>query len=221
MINSKPRLHDAHLRLTAIRFSEFESDDDIKYKFCGECVVMVKDGGVFYIDEVNEWSLSCSKNYREQILILKFTDGNKTNLKLLAAWLKSSLVLYKAIVSKGDSDLFIPSIFFDIFLPVNQDLTVKVIPYVDKIIELEYTFLNSISDIPLIQGEKNEKYIDFVNNHNKLIDQIWLDIDQIFFDYFNLNDNERKIVYDELISRSIYCANNSLVMKTGLNLLVS
>ena len=208
--NEKPRYEDHYLRISAPIAnlnSEKDSDFSDKFIFSGEKIIIAPGGGVYY--DVHDDIIIVGSIHPPMV----FTKAGKdltVSFKFVAAFLKSSIAIWYAERCLGSHDLRKISVNINLPIPNNVDISFQenIVKMVDEIISLENNFLTSEKQLftefntkELRESDEFEKLsTQLINTHNKNAGKISGEIDELFYNFFNLSCEEITIIEQVLIS---------------------
>lgn len=203
------RLNNAILRFscpTALLSDEILEKATI-YTVNENSIVIVKGGGTHYIPKDGKIF-----GVNEDFIILSPKAERYFDMRVLLAWMKSSLFVWY-IGRKLDSiDLYSPSVLTNAVFPseklMNSQLMIDI---VDNIIKIEYDFLNKygIQDAKCetnCYGECSDSCLlsDMVMQHNETICNETRKLDEYLFDLFEIEMDGKQWISADIKADGIY-----------------
>lgn len=230
------RLPDAYLRLSAPMASVPEIDlaalVDTRGEsvaelpsFAGPAIVMVPEGGVFYVPNTGDWRLaSCDEEWQTFVVQLVDSelvpaDRRPVVLKRIAMWLKSSLAVWFCLSVFGlDNDL---GFFAYQRLPLPDALITEghneVDDIADRILAAEHEYLvweastsaeEQLEEESVVENEDGELVFQGHDSHrtahNDVVQRMALAADYAFAEMLGLDREQMTLVYERLRSRDVY-----------------
>jgi len=181
---------------------------------CGR-LILVNGGGVF-LSKVEEKILVPEMVYGslyDDIVFLTIREemAKCYSSNFLLAYLKSIPLLWLSYCLYDSVNIFRPNILFNLPAPPECSQNEKISILVDEIISLESKYLESEEQLVFLM-EKSKPEKDKINQtltkkmeeHNKLINEKSMAIDCLFFDIFEIKEDERRIMCNMLKNRNIF-----------------
>lgn len=207
--NEEVVLDNAILRFSCPRSCEEYSEEIINNMFTVEnsCLVITNRGGTYLVDKGE--GDSCSYYLDSDADYICITLGDNTGLSnyTVIAWLKSKAFLWYITRLTGTTKLYSPKVYNSIIIPnikcLNQGGEIEKIS--KKILEYEGSFLerkDSIEEKAKKDGENEEQYLNqinaYVDLHNKTINGMFNQIDEIIFNELQINERQKEIINNDL-----------------------
>lgn len=177
-----------------------------KYTVKKNSIVIVKGGGTHYIPEDGQIF-----GVNENFIVLTPKDERDFDMRILLAWMKSSIFVWYISRKFGSTDLYSPSILPNVVFPAEKLMNFKeVMDIVDKIINMEYDFLNHYEMLEAKCEINCEECIgscvlsDMVMQHNKMIDIEIRELDEYFFELFEIEKEGKQWISADLKAEGIY-----------------
>ena len=196
----RSRLKDQYIRFTA-PIGECDAPDELP-RYSGEKIVVAPQGAAFF-DEHTDIGVVCLDG--EPLVCQPGKDYNGPDVKFVVAFLRSAVAIWY-------SDRCFNSVnFHDIWrvlprIPIPEkpplEYEQRVLSGVTRLISLEHEFLEAeqvrLTEKPKNGEENGDEWEasvkDAVNEHNAKAGSIMAELDVIFFELFDLNDEEVEIV---------------------------
>ncbi|MDB5056397.1 MAG: hypothetical protein JWM44_4447 [Bacilli bacterium] len=186
----KPRLAYTYLRCSAPRTDTYNSDQFDLQKFKGTSIVIAPSGGSFIVNfpEVEEWCvIALEKN--QPALVTTVRDSYKKNFSELSllGWLKSTVFLWYCQIAFGDINIHRPLIYKTIKVP-----KLKVLEPGEIIENLVLQILSKEQDfLSLNRNDYSEEHFgEIIQEHNLSVEKFAIQIDQLLFKEFNMNQQD-------------------------------
>ena len=171
-----------------------------------DSIVIVRGGGTHYIPETGKIF-----GINEAFIVLSAKENTNFNMKVLLAWMKSSLFTWYISRKLGSTDIYLPSILTNSVFPIEKIENEKdLVSVVDKVISLEQEFLKNYEKLPLLENINFSETPDswelfsIVDKHNNMVALEMRNVDKYFFDLFGIEENGIKWIGDDLKAESIY-----------------
>lgn len=224
-----PHYDDTYLRCSCpcVTSLDISPDSDSK-KYNGPKMLVAKQGSVL-IAEGQSWSI---EHTISDILLLNLNKKTENQYSIygLLGWFKSSIFIWYIRAKYNSTSFYPPHIYRNTIVPNLAELTLGgvVEEKVKNIIFLEKEFLHNaemtINDCKSSKNHVNCPWInsaqeadvhpcedidnctldDITDQHNNAVREIAQDIDQIFFTALEINDDEIKVISDNITSYGIY-----------------
>lgn len=214
------RLNDAILRFscpTAFLSNEILEKVNI-YSVKKDSIVIVKGGGTHYIPEDGQIF-----GINEDFLVLTPNNEGDFDMRLLLAWVKSSLFVWYICRKLDSIDLYLPSVLTNAIFPLKKIKKQKeIIDLVDKIIKVEYDFLNKYeANKAKLEFEDFRLLVDMITQHNNFIDIEAGKLDEYFFDIFEIGIEGKQWIGADLKAEGIYDNLKNIELSNGTMILGS
>lgn len=178
------RAEDYYVRVTPFRLPSscsVKKDNELP----GPGIIVVPGGGSFFVDEKVCYIYNLDSS-SFPFLYFRLSD-NFTNLNIYAivAWLKSSVFLWYISTAFGETDLYYPHVFNNVYIPavlfedtVSSQLQAKI----EEIVNKEKCFLSKQEQVVennVQEGTAADYWEECAKSHNQMIDRIAAEIDDI------------------------------------------
>lgn len=220
IFNSSVRLDEAILRYSCPITNFDLSTNTYVTKHNGCSFLISYDGGTQLIEDT-EWSVIGKDN---SFLCVKLNKEDEDNISIysLIGWFKSSLFIWYTLRKFDTTNLFIPFVFRNIFIPNLNCLKPEGIveKYVKQIIEYEREFVrkfkkmenesyyNNDLDMEEIDKEQYDKRIEELNKvvdtHNDTIEKLVKEIDEVIITELRISGVELEWISNEIVAEGIY-----------------
>lgn len=195
-----PRLRHAYLRVSIPKYFLKDYSSNLKNN---ESIYVIPGGGVYY----SKKSIEHFNPKGFPIIQLNTDKKSGYSVKFICAFLKSSFFLWFLITKYDNLDLYIPSIFEKIRLPILnfnnpkvKELLVKIETEIDEILQKELIFLK----IKITKKNYEKEIIE----HNSSIDFHSYEIDRIIYGLLELNSDEIELIEKTLNANQVYLPGN-------------
>jgi hypothetical protein len=203
----RPRLPDRYIRFTApMGTCDLSSPlfDGLK-RFSGEKII-IGPLGVAYFDNHDDVCIFC-EDASPTVLQVPIEDSVRSNMRFVAAYLKSSIALWYSDRCLGSTDLRNGRVLANLPVPnvPTQQQQDQVHALTDRLADLERTFL--LEELDAVMRRPSETAVDWielknweeqrlpaVTNHNNEAEKLMSQIDQTFFELFGFSREEIEIV---------------------------
>lgn len=198
-----PRLSSANLRCSAPRISEVPSENLQSFELKKETLIVVPGGGAYFVSQVDQWFLLYSKGSEPPLILTEnfISQEGPSFTKLILGWLKSSALLWYCLETFENTDIYNPTIFNKIPVPLNYIIrkSKEIIECIDNIMSKEMAFLDDISNL------KDDALEDeMIKKFNKDMDYYYRKIDEYIFESLDINEEQKQIIYNTLELNETY-----------------
>ena len=214
LYDQTPRLEYAYLRCTCpclgeIDIKSLEQSGTLRRN--DESIIISQKGGVHIID-VSDWFI-CLEN--DALIISKIKDQS-ISMYALCAWLKSSLFLFYLLQENGSVSIFPKQNAAAIMVPLldkkNHLVRERIDEKVKAIILQEKTFLEEYCKFEydynrsdeIEQKKQNEQRTQMIDQHNEKIDFLAKEIDNMFYEYFQITQGQIDCINKTLKAEGVY-----------------
>lgn len=201
------RLEDSFLRYSCPVYQNDNEEYLLSLFEIKSPVVVITFGGGCHIIDTHE------KSYFEgqspAILLIPNDKFKESNLSLyhIIAWLKSDCFLWTCIQKRNNIALFYPEVLFNCIIPYKKEYyeleTIE--EKVKDILSLENNFLKQTQNASM----NNEEFTKICNKHNKDVEKLSSEIETIVKDFFEITEDEKDMIYNELVDANIFQADLS------------
>jgi len=187
-----PRLQYGYLRYTVPLFNLRNIQEKVEER---ETVYIVPGGGVYY----------SKRNYPffgegpKRILKLHLHARSSYALKFIAAYLKSSFLLWYVLSKLDETDLYLPHVYRKIVIPKVEarapehvQIVKEIEGCVEDIMTLERTYLAASQELA------GKRLCELTGEHNAKVDPIAYKIDRAIFQLVGLSTEEIHVVESHL-----------------------
>lgn len=210
-----PRRSDIYIRCTCPITNEIK---DLRSKiFKGDAIVIVPDGASYIVNDVEDWKIiNLEKSKATLVCRAKKDTRDIVSLYVLLGWFKSSLFLWYLYNNFRSLDIRSPKIFNKIYVPTEifeSRIAETIQERIVKIIELEKVFLST--EVKFVdendQSVDNKKIFEqVIIDHNNSVDELAFDIDNILYDCFKINDEEKNLIDVFLQNKNLHSLKASI-----------
>lgn len=172
--------------------------------------IVISQYGGMHITTSNKKILGKETNY----LILEPKEDEPISPYVILAWFKSSLFTWYVYKRYNTTNIYLPKILRDIVVPyeILTDLSDKLKEIVQKILAKEERFLSEAVTKDFYKEcreckECADEYCAierFGKEHNTYVDQKTKEIDQLFFDIFDIDEDKQDFIKKDLEAANIY-----------------
>lgn len=201
-----PRLQSTYLRYTLPLFTVLNIN---RSSIPRETIYIVPGGGIYYSNRDYPFF---SESYGQIIKLYRKSIDSKYSMKFATCFLKSSFLLWYLKNKYDDIDIFAPNIFHGLRFPVlniKDPQTLEIIDSINRnfdiIVKLETTLLIGQNNV------KQEEYTQYINEHNKRVDEVAHYIDDSIYKLIGLSSDDIITIEDNLRLNGIYVPKTELV----------
>lgn len=195
-----PRLRESYLRLTAPKIEVGDQILNDLSLYTGEKIIICAGGSVFF-DNGKDIHVTCARY--KPLIITGLENCLESEMKILAVFMKTSIALWYEDRYFESFDVRNQRMLMRLPIPTIDDSNIreKIIGKVDELIERENRFLqeerelvkdcDKEKDLPIEVEEIRSRIID---KHNENANRIVGEIENIFYEFLELDDDEIEII---------------------------
>lgn len=218
--NTKPRQKDIILRYSAPAYrGKNISGTKKENSFEKGCIVLY--GGATHLLNHSVKKIIPTVEAGELAIIVEVSSSLQKHfpVEYIVAFLKSSPFLWYAWEKYGEFNLVKGERFLDLRIPlVNKETQLRIVSLVQDVCRNEKNYLKEFNkiekELPKRIGEKQKEELigkrsNLILSCNSEIDKTSLEIDNLFYEELNINEEEQKIIQDTLGRQDLYVAGSS------------